>query len=96
MTPSTFKAALTRCSKRTVTPAALSISAKTARYWASLWSFFRIGRVEPLTASSRPQSMCIRPPPVMPPSQRLGSTTMTLAPSFAAAQAAITPLALPP
>jgi hypothetical protein len=32
----------------------------------------------------------------MPPSQRLGSTTMTFAPSLAAAQAAITPLALPP
>jgi hypothetical protein len=94
--PSTFRAALIRCSKSTMTPAELSISAKSFRYWASLKSFFRIGRVEPLTASSRPQSMCIRPPPVMPPNQRLGSTTITWAPSFAAAQAAITPLALPP
>ena len=51
--------------------------------------------MEPLTASSRPQSTCISPPPVIPPSQRLGSTTTTLAPSCAAAQAAITPLAFP-
>ena len=58
--------------------------------------FDRMLKAVPPTAFSRPLSTWLKPPPVMPPSHRLGSMSTTLRPCFAAVTAAITPLAVPP
>ena len=96
MTAPSRSTAVTRCSKTTGMRCSASMSRKKSRYWASLKPRLRMPRAVPPTASPRPQSTWLRPPPVMPPSHRDGSITTTRAPSRVAATAAMMPLAVPP